>query len=55
MRELPKRFGSWRTVHERHGLWAAGGTWGGLLRHAPGSALVVTGGNGSELLDTRRG
>ncbi|MFJ8197056.1 IS5 family transposase [Streptomyces sp. NPDC096152] len=34
-RELPERFGPWQTVHKRHALWAADGTWDMLLQHVP--------------------
>ncbi len=26
-RDLPARFGKWKTVHERHRRWSADGTW----------------------------
>ncbi len=32
-RKLPGRFGSWQTVHKRHLLWSADGTWERLLQH----------------------
>ncbi|MEV7198306.1 IS5 family transposase [Streptomyces sp. NPDC093510] len=32
-RELPARFGPWQTVHKRHMLWSADGTWERLLQH----------------------
>jgi hypothetical protein len=32
-RELPERFGPWKTVHKRHSLWSADGTWEMLLQH----------------------
>lgn len=32
-RELPERFGPWKTVHKRHLLWSADGTWERLLQH----------------------
>ncbi|EFL20896.1 IS5 family transposase [Streptomyces himastatinicus ATCC 53653] len=32
-RELPERFGPWKTVHKRHLLWSADGTWNRLLQH----------------------
>ncbi|MET9964426.1 IS5 family transposase [Streptomyces sp. NPDC006356] len=32
-RALPKRFGPWQTVHKRHLLWSADGTWTRLLQH----------------------
>ncbi|MFE4994728.1 IS5 family transposase [Streptomyces mirabilis] len=31
-RKLPERFGSWQTVHKRHMLWSADGTWERLLQ-----------------------
>lgn len=31
--ELPERFGPWQTVHKRHALWSADGTWDRLLQH----------------------
>jgi transposase len=30
-RDLPERFGPWKTVYERHRLWSADGTWERLL------------------------
>lgn len=32
-RRLPDRFGPWQTVHKRHQLWSADGTWERLLQH----------------------
>ena len=32
-RDLPERFGPWKTVYERHRTWSADGTWERLLRH----------------------
>lgn len=32
-RKLPDRFGPWQTVHKRHMLWSADGTWERLLQH----------------------
>ncbi|MDK0524342.1 transposase [Streptomyces sp. ML-6] len=32
-RKLPEHFGPWQTVHERHQLWSANGTWERLLQH----------------------
>lgn len=32
-RELPERFGPWKTVHKRHLRWPADGTWERLLHH----------------------
>lgn len=31
-RDLPPRFGSWKTVHDRHRRWSADGTWERILR-----------------------
>ncbi|GGS22033.1 transposase [Streptomyces nojiriensis] len=31
-RDLHERFGPWKTVHERHRLWSADGTWERLLQ-----------------------
>jgi transposase len=30
-RDLPARFGKWKTVYERHRRWSADGTWDGLF------------------------
>ncbi|WP_107047773.1 IS5 family transposase [Streptomyces sp. NRRL B-3229] len=37
-RELPERFGPWKTVHKRHLLWSADGTWEMLLQHVQAAA-----------------
>ncbi|GGU47626.1 transposase [Streptomyces violascens] len=37
-RELPERFGPWQTVHKRHLLWSADGTWERLLQHVQAAA-----------------
>lgn len=31
-RDLPERFGSWKTVYERHRRWSVDGTWDRILR-----------------------
>ncbi|WUH20597.1 IS5 family transposase [Streptomyces sp. NBC_00448] len=31
-RDLPERFGSWKTVYERHRRWSADGTWDRVLQ-----------------------
>ncbi|TXS45834.1 IS5 family transposase [Streptomyces sp. uw30] len=31
-RDLPARFGRWKTVHDRHRRWSADGTWERILR-----------------------
>ncbi|MFH8370400.1 IS5 family transposase [Streptomyces sp. NPDC018031] len=31
-RDLPSRFGKWKTVHDRHRRWSADGTWDRILR-----------------------
>ena len=35
---LPERFGSWKTVYERHRLWSADGTWERLLQQIQAAA-----------------
>ncbi len=30
-RDLPERYGSWKTVYERHRRWSAEGTWDRVL------------------------
>ncbi|WP_414719158.1 IS5 family transposase [Streptomyces sp.] len=37
-RDLPERFGPWKTVYERHRSWSADGTWEGLLQQARAAA-----------------
>jgi transposase len=37
-RDLPERFGPWKTVYERHRLWSADGTWGRLLQQVRAEA-----------------
>ncbi|MFI5704638.1 IS5 family transposase [Streptomyces xanthochromogenes] len=37
-RDLPKRFGPWKTVYERHRLWSADGTWERLLQQVQAAA-----------------
>lgn len=37
-RELPERFGPWKTVYERHRLWSADGTWERLLQQVQAAA-----------------
>jgi transposase len=37
-RDLPERFGPWKTVHERHRLWSADGTWEHLLQQVQAAA-----------------
>lgn len=37
-RDLPERFGPWKTVCERHRLWSADGTWERLLRQVQAAA-----------------
>lgn len=31
-RDLPERFGSWKTIYERHRRWSADGTWDRMLQ-----------------------
>jgi hypothetical protein len=40
-RDLPKRFGPWKTVYERHRLWSADGTWERLLQQVQAAADVA--------------
>ncbi|TWF72860.1 putative transposase of IS4/5 family DUF4096 [Kitasatospora viridis] len=37
-RDLPERFGPWKTVYERHQLWSADGTWERLLQRVQAEA-----------------
>ncbi|MFF9402508.1 transposase [Streptomyces sp. NPDC014744] len=37
-RDLPERFGPWKTVCERHRLWSADGTWERLLQQVQAAA-----------------
>ncbi|MBQ0865788.1 IS5 family transposase [Streptomyces sp. RK75] len=37
-RDLPERFGPWKTAHERHRLWPADGTWDRLLQQVRAEA-----------------
>ncbi|MFI1155155.1 IS5 family transposase [Streptomyces sp. NPDC020817] len=37
-RDLPERFGPWKTVYERHRLWSGDGTWERLLQQAQAAA-----------------
>lgn len=37
-RDLPERFGPWKTVYERHRLWLADGTWERLLQQVQAAA-----------------
>ncbi|WP_107087948.1 IS5 family transposase [Streptomyces sp. XY152] len=37
-RDLPERFGPWKTVCERHRLWSGDGTWERLLQQVRGAA-----------------
>jgi len=37
-RDLPERFGRWKTVYERHRLWSADGTWERLLQQVQAEA-----------------
>src|SRR4051812_45047500 len=40
-RDLPERFGPWKTVYERHRLWSADGTWERLLQQVQAQADAV--------------
>ncbi|GAA1940688.1 hypothetical protein GCM10009738_12490 [Kitasatospora viridis] len=37
-RDLPERYGPWKTVQERHRRWSADGTWERLLRRIQAEA-----------------
>ncbi|WP_367140769.1 MULTISPECIES: IS5 family transposase [Streptomyces] len=37
-RDLPARFGKWKTCHDRHRRWSADGTWEGILRSVQADA-----------------
>ncbi|SOR76662.1 Transposase [Streptomyces chartreusis NRRL 3882] len=37
-RELPDRFGPWKSVHPGHLLWSADGTWEMFLQHVQAGA-----------------
>ena len=32
-RDVPERYGPWKTLHERHRRWTADGTWDRILGH----------------------
>ena len=32
-RDIPERYGPWKTLHERHRRWTADGTWDRILTH----------------------
>lgn len=38
-RDLPERFGPWKTVYERHRMWSADGTWEHLLQQVQADAV----------------
>ncbi|CAM5692150.1 hypothetical protein SCHAM137S_06469 [Streptomyces chartreusis] len=40
-RDLPDRYGPWKTVHERHRRWSADGTWEQLLQRIQAEADAV--------------
>lgn len=37
-RDLPERYGPWKTVYERHRAWSADGTWERLLQQIQAAA-----------------
>lgn len=37
-RDLPERYGPWKTVYERHRLWSGDGTWERLLQQVQAAA-----------------
>jgi transposase len=32
-RDLPARFGEWKTIHRRHRRWSEGGIWENIFKH----------------------
>lgn len=40
-RDLPERFGPWKTACERHRLWSADGTWERLPQQVQATADVA--------------
>ncbi|MGW1707743.1 IS5 family transposase [Streptomyces sp. NPDC002206] len=42
-RDLPERYGPWKTVYERHRRWSADGTWERLLQQVQAQADAVGG------------
>jgi len=42
-RDLPERYGPWKTVYERHRLWSADGTWENLLQQVQAEADAAGG------------
>lgn len=40
-RDLPERYGPWKTVYERHRLWSADGTWEHPLQQVQAAAGTV--------------
>ncbi|MFJ5646422.1 IS5 family transposase [Streptomyces sp. NPDC093223] len=41
-RDLPERFGSWKTVYERHRRWSADGTWDRILHAVQADADLAS-------------
>jgi transposase len=42
-RDLPERYGPWKTVYERHRRWSADGTWERLLQQVQAQADAAGG------------
>lgn len=40
-RDLPERYGPWKTAHDRHRRWSADGTWEMLLQRVQAEADAV--------------
>jgi hypothetical protein len=40
-RDLPERYGPWKTLYERHRLWSADGTWAYLLQQVQAAVDAV--------------
>ncbi|MFF4368172.1 transposase [Streptomyces sp. NPDC001594] len=54
-RDLPERFGPWKTVYERHRLWSADGTWELLLQQVQAEADTSWGIDWDISVDARTG
>jgi transposase len=37
-RDLPERFGAWKTIHRRHRRWSESGVWKRVFEHLAGDA-----------------
>ncbi|WP_412074591.1 IS5 family transposase [Streptomyces sp. col6] len=53
-RDLPERYGSWKTIQERHRRWSADGTWDRVLLAVRAGAGLAGGSTGRWPASTRR-